>query len=95
MNRVDQQKGKQEVPKGKKTDGGPVATQQYPVLGRTKTQHTQGETPAAAEWGKARNKGCRAHNGKPLNTDPSFMKEKVYAKAQLQGKSFKFSQTLA
>ena len=95
MNKVDNQQGQQRGSKRKRTEGEPVATQQHPVLGQEHTTAQGAKTPAAAKWGKVRNKGCRAHNGKSPNTDPSFMKEKVYANAQLQGRSFKFSQALA
>jgi hypothetical protein len=87
--------GDKEASKRKKTEGKPRCNPAASSA-RSGSHHSRGWKPQLLLNGeRARNKGCRAHNGKPLNTDPSFMKEKVYAKAQLQGKSFKFSQALA
>ena len=84
-----------EVPKRKKTERNHVATLQHPVLGQDPSLQQVGwNPPAVAEWGRGRNKGCRASNGNPSDTAPSLKKEKVIAKLQLQGRSLSFSQAL-
>ena len=84
-----------EVSKRKKTERNHVATLQHPVLGQDPVLQQVGwNPPAGAEWGKGRNKGCRALKRKFLRRNPKFKKEKVNAKLQPQGRSFIFYQSL-
>ena len=81
-------RGDKEASKRKKTEGNHVVTLQHPVLGQD-PHHSRGwKTPAAAQWGKVRNKGCRAHKRKVLQHSPKFHEGKGICKLTAPGEVF-------
>ena len=89
QDKVDNSRDDNEVSKRKKTEGNHVATLQHPVLGQESfLQQVGWNPPAGAEWGRGRNKGCRAFKRKFLRRSPKFQEGKGKCKATAPAEVF-------